>query len=148
MEAKKLDFRVNENGCFIATSHRLNKDGYCHFRFRGKDVRAHRLIFEECFGEIPKGLVVRHKCDVPSCVNPEHLELGTHKENMKDRDIRGRGAMGEKNGRSAIDSDQVRKIKKMLNSGITIREISKLYELSFTTVWRIKKSILWKHIAV
>lgn len=71
-----------------------DRDGYGVQSFRygnlTRQVRAHRMIWEECFGPIPEGLVLRHKCDNPPCVNPEHLELGTIGDNNRDRVERGR----------------------------------------------------------
>ena len=61
-----------------------NGDGYGRFRHNGNLVGAHRLSYEMCIGPIPDGKQVLHSCDVPNCVNPEHLFLGTHRDNMID----------------------------------------------------------------
>ena len=68
-----------------------NVNGYGRLRIKGKLKLAHRVIWELKIGRIPKGLDVLHSCDNPSCVNPQHLWLGTHQQNMKDRDKKGRG---------------------------------------------------------
>jgi hypothetical protein len=68
-----------------------DKDGYgTVYVGNYKTVRAHRHVYEECIGPIPNGLILRHKCDNPPCVNPNHLEPGTQKDNARDRDERGR----------------------------------------------------------
>lgn len=56
-----------------------------------KMKKAHRLIYEECFGPIPGDLLVLHHCDNPPCVNPEHLHLGTPADNVREMLERGRG---------------------------------------------------------
>ncbi|CAH1205787.1 hypothetical protein PAECIP111893_02418 [Paenibacillus plantiphilus] len=144
---KFLDFKVSKNGCFIANSHRPNKHGYIHFWHNGRDVRAHRLVYEECFGEIPEGLVVRHKCDVRNCINPEHLELGTIKENSMDMVIRGRSTYGERNGKSKIDERTATIIKAKLNSGLTAKSVAMEFNLKPSTVEKIKSGQSWKYLA-
>lgn len=66
--------------------------GYGRRWFRGSPWRAHRVAWVEAFGEIPDGLLVLHTCDNPPCVNPEHLFLGTHRDNALDRQAKGRSA--------------------------------------------------------
>lgn len=64
--------------------------GYGKFSIRGRLCRAHRVSWEIAHGPIPDGLLVRHDCDTPSCVNPDHLRLGTDAENSRDKVSRGR----------------------------------------------------------
>lgn len=86
-----------------------NPEGYCKVYHEGKVVGAHRLAYTEHHG-IPlssiAGQLVRHKCDVRNCVNPEHLELGTHQDNTDDRESRGRGAKGERSGAAKLTDAQ------------------------------------------
>lgn len=99
----RRDWTVNEtldeigwdetpSGCWEWRGSR-NEHGYGLLTLTRKGVtgaRVHRLMHERYVGEIPEGLSVRHKCDNPPCVNPAHLEIGTHQQNMQDMSERGR----------------------------------------------------------
>lgn len=63
---------------------------YGSFHYRGKNIYAHRLSYMNSFGEIPNGMEICHRCDNPSCVNPDHLFVGSHLENMRDCFSKGR----------------------------------------------------------
>ncbi len=79
-------------GCWIWTAS-TTKGGYGKIGRGRQDegtIDAHRLAYELYVGPIPVGMVVRHKCDVKLCVNPDHLELGTHADNVNDTMSRGR----------------------------------------------------------
>jgi hypothetical protein len=76
--------KVNKtNSCWLWTG-ALSSRGYGSFGVNGKTTAAHRYSYQMHIGEIPKGLVICHTCDTPSCVNPDHLWAGTQSENMKD----------------------------------------------------------------
>ncbi len=77
------------SGCWLWQGS-LTSDGYGRFWLIDRHVRAHRASYELRYGPIPEGMVVRHKCDVPQCVNPDHLELGTQADNNRDIVTRGR----------------------------------------------------------
>lgn len=78
-------------GCLLWTA-AVDKDGYGRFKTDTWTVsQAHRWAWEQENGPVPRGLVVRHTCDVPACVQPAHMRLGTHADNVRDREERGRG---------------------------------------------------------
>lgn len=78
------------SGCWIFTGCKI-KSGYGKIAVtRSKPAFAHRVAYQEMKGEIPEGMLVLHECDNPSCVNPEHLFLGTDKDNWTDARQKGR----------------------------------------------------------
>ena len=89
---------VPECGCFLWLGAPTN-NGYGAIKRKGKNYAAHRISWEVHNDQtIPAGLCVMHKCDTPMCVNPAHLRVGTVKENMADRDAKGRGRTGTRSG--------------------------------------------------
>lgn len=83
---------------------------YGYIRINKVAYVAHRIAYELTFGAIPDGLLVRHKCDNPTCCNPNHLELGTQIDNMQDAIVRGRHAKGEGCGRHKLTESQALEI--------------------------------------
>lgn len=97
----------------IIWPHCKDKFGYGQVRHHGKMVKAHRLAYCRHHGldiYALKGLVIRHKCDNTSCVNPEHLEPGTNDQNMADMVKRGRSPQGERNAQAKLNAVQVMEI--------------------------------------
>lgn len=133
---------VTETGCLLWLGFWSEK-GYGQLRINGKIKRAHRESYERSIGPIPKGLCVCHSCDVPACINPSHLWVGTHKKNMEDRSSKGRYA-GIWNGRSVLTEQEVRAIR-FTEIG-TIKEIASKYGISKSAVSAIINNISWTHI--
>lgn len=131
-------------GCWIWTAKR-NDDGYGKILFDGKSVGAHRVSHEIYIGPIPGGMYVLHKCDQPRCVNPDHLRIGTHADNMADKVARNRNARncGEKAGNSKLTEA---KILAILSDRRTQTEIAKYYGVTQAQISRIKRRETWRHI--
>jgi hypothetical protein len=146
----KLGPKDPVTGCIEWTAGR-NKAGYGRIN-RGRrgegTVLAHRLVWELKHGPIPPGMEVCHSCDNPPCCNDVHLYLGTHQENMADRDAKGRGnqVKGEDSGRSKLTTADVLKIRRLLAAGELQRVIAADFGVLHQTVSKIKSGKLWKHL--
>jgi hypothetical protein len=78
-----IKFYTDRTGaCWMWLGGKKKTDGYGQAKYKGKSVMAHRLSYEAFIGEIPNGMTVHHKCAVPSCCNPDHLELATNRDNV------------------------------------------------------------------
>jgi len=101
---------------------------------RPKQILAHRFSFVLHFGFIPPGMDVCHKCDTPACVNPDHLFLGTHAQNMADRNRKGRQAKGERVGNAKLTDVQREEIRSRVSSGEDYRAIAPEYGVTTETI--------------
>jgi len=90
---------------------RTDSDGYGRIKRDGRFIGAHRAAYELHYGESVAGKFVCHRCDNPRCCNPGHLFLGTHQDNMADRNAKGRTASGTQNGRAKLNWQIVRAIR-------------------------------------
>jgi len=112
------------NDCWQWTGTK-DRDGYGRFRIPGKGLRgSHRIAWSLVNGTIPIGLCVLHKCDNPSCVNPDHLFLGTQQDNIKDMVAKGRQSkmFGLRNPKCKLTDDQVREIRIAYTEGISTQK--------------------------
>ncbi len=125
--------------------------GKWYGRHTEKGVRkyAHRLSYEYHKGPIPEGLSVLHKCDVPLCINPDHLWAGTHLENVADMVAKNRhakersGPRGEGTANAKLNEAQVMEI---LGEQGRHGDIGKRYGVSQHAVSCIKRGATWKHV--
>ena len=132
--------QADENGCLNWTRGK-NKYGYGHFRYKGKLRHPHRLSWELYHQHpIPDGAYILHSCDNPACINPEHLHIGTHADNMREKVERGRVV-----NRTFTESDVI-KIRQIAASGISQSEIARQLGVGVTTVRYIVKRRTWRHI--
>lgn len=133
---------VTESGCWLWDGF-LDKGGYGHISIKGWPVRAHRASWLAYRGEIPDGLCVLHECDVPSCINPSHLFLGTDEDNMRDRARKNRVAFGTRSGQSKLKPDQVLAIRA---SDLSDRELARLYGVSAPSISSIRRRQTWARL--
>lgn len=113
--------------------------GYGHIRVGGKVRGAHRVSYELYLGAIPKGMHVMHRCDNPLCVNPEHLQLGTHQDNMADMYTKGRrkAATGLRNGAAKLTPEAKQAI---LASPLPSEKLGPMHGVSGSLVRKIRQA--------
>jgi hypothetical protein len=138
-----IEYEIDGNGCWNCTSHSLNCDGYPRIKINHLQRAIYRFVCEEKVGEIPKDMEVRHKCDNRLCINPDHLELGTHKENINDMISRKRFVVGSDHGKSKLTEEDIVKI---IKDDRRYKEIAKDYGVANTTICEIKNGKRWKHV--
>lgn len=146
--------KVNKNttsGCWEWTANRNNK-GYGMFSvssYAGKQL-AHRLSFKDANGPLERGALVLHNCDNPKCVNPAHLRIGTHKDNVADMDQRNRRVTNPPRGEEAYNSIlsdyQVVQMRRAYISGVSKTEIASANGMSKASIDDITSGRSWKHL--
>lgn len=148
-QGKEIILEKQENGCIKCISHCTDKDGYVRIRYNKKHDRLYRVLYQQKYGEIPKGLVLRHLCNNAWCCNIEHLKVGTQKENMQDMIKCGRSLLGKPNLRARGTKSPFNKltenqVKEIYLSNLGCKKLSKLYNVSRSNIRNIKKKLQWK----
>lgn len=141
---------VTESGCWFWMACLMNK-GYGQFWNGEKVVLAHRASYSMMVGEIG-GMDVLHKCDTPCCVNPDHLFLGTHRQNMEDMARKGRSdknwkVRGSDSCHSRLSAGQVLEIRRLYATGAhSQRDLARQFDVSQPAIKCITKRQVWRHI--
>lgn len=136
---RKVDTTGGPDACWpwLASKQRA---GYGHLYYRGRVTRANRVAWMLERGPIPDGIHVLHRCDSPGCVNPAHLFLGTHADNMADRSAKGRAS---RRGNPRLTADQVAAIRHRLTLGARGIDLAAEYGVHPATIKRIKARRAW-----
>lgn len=139
---------IPECGCWVWDGIRSGNNGYGVATFNGGREPAHRFSYKANVGDIPDGMSVCHTCDVPNCVNPDHLFLGTHLDNMRDKVKKGRcqALRGDKNPYHKLTEDQVVVIKQMLRCGADRGEVAATFGVVPGTIGHIIAGRTWLHV--
>jgi hypothetical protein len=132
----------NECGCWIWNGSKTAA-GYGMITIKGVVRYAHRMAYEEYRGPITGGMFVCHRCDNPSCVNPDHLFLGTNNENVADMVAKQRQAKGERVQSSKLTEDKVAIIR---SSTKLQRELAQEFGVSQSLISMVRSRQLWAHI--
>lgn len=137
------------SGCWLFTAG-CNHGGYGRVRdASGRMVKAHRVSYEHFKGPIPLQMFVMHACDVPCCCNPDHLTIGTPKDNTSDMVRKGRHVAGKsrqcgvQNSQSKLTDEAVRHIRQRKMTGVAY---ANLYGVHPTTISSVLRGQAWAHV--
>lgn len=134
---------VPESGCLLWTSSTRGK-GYGSIKHGvGNSVYAHRAMYELTKGKIGEGMLVCHTCDTPSCINPNHLFLGSNNRNMKDMVEKGRQMHGERHVCAVLSEQQARSV---FDSTLNSKALSKKFGVSISAIRHIRAGRTWRHL--
>jgi len=112
-----------------------------------KYKRCHRVAWELLIGPIPSGMNVLHSCDTPGCVNPDHLFLGSHLDNAKDRNAKGRNAYGERSPNAKLTENDVREIRRRYTAGgISQMKLAAEFQVDQTIISDVVRRNSWNHV--
>lgn len=142
---ERLREKVTEDtntGCWLWGG-TLNDSGYGIIMIDGSVQRAHRVSYEVFKRERPGSKQVCHSCDNPRCINPDHLWLGTHNDNIQDAVKKGRMHLGEKHGMAKLTENDVREIRNSPLSGV---ELAKKFKVGNMTISNVRRFKVWKHV--
>lgn len=142
----------SKNNCWpiLGISTNKTQGAYATITVNNKTVPAHRFSYMYHKGKIPKGYVVRHKCDNPRCVNPDHLEIGTQRDNALDHVER------EPNKSIKLNTECVKVIKWFLqendkkdwpNSQLA-KKLANFHRVRTDTIYGIKSGLTWKQVTI
>lgn len=129
-----------KNDCWIYNEKMRDKSGYGLCSVNGVTRKSHRVSYEVFKGEIPRNMMVCHSCDNPSCINPDHLWIGTNSENIIDMVKKNRSKQAK------LSPDQVIEIRNMYKNDNKFKWIADLFGISDTHITKIIKRLKWKHI--
>lgn len=121
---------------------KLSDQGYAVIKYHQKAYKVYRVMWERANGEtIPAGMSACHRCDNPACVNPEHIFIGTHDENMRDMISKGRQSAPR-----GLTDDQVRTIRAAVKGGARQKDVCDAMGIGSDTVSRIVNYKLYKNV--
>jgi len=130
-----------DSGCWkwIGTK---NKKGYGMMVYKGRIHASHRVSWQEFYGEIPEGMLICHKCDNPSCVNPDHLFVGSNQDNMDDMKQKGRASKSkdkQKSRRKISREKELEIIERYKTSNVTQKSLANEFGIALNHVRRLTR---------
>ena len=147
---KRFFSKVEQGGkdeCWLWVGSRRSDTGYGQIWNAGKMNKASRISYLLAFGPIPNGLHVLHRCDNPPCVNPHHLFLGTHRDNMDDKHRKQRCPIGSDVPASKLTDEKVVELRKRFKPGTdSYLTLAREYGISTRVLYTIVNRKGWKHV--
>jgi len=134
-------YKVQSDGCWRWLGHLDKNTGYGLMYFEGRRMGAHCASYLLHVGEISEGFYVCHHCDNPSCVNPDHLFLGTQLHNMADCVLKGRNAHGERAGQAKLSSAKAEYIR---GSVYSHKYLAEKFGVSPAAIYCVRAGKTWK----
>lgn len=147
----KYVLKDEDNGCWLWQAC-TTTFGYGQFYFERRLQNAHRVSWQIFNGDLPRGIFVCHKCDNPPCVNPDHLFLGTHEDNMDDRKnkrrfVHGKKYYGSSSPFSKLTDEQVLEILSLYNTdNVQQKELAKRFGVTQACIWYIVNGKTYKDL--
>lgn len=135
---------IRQEGCWN-WKYALHKSGYTVMKHGRKQTSGHRTSWMVHNGPIPDRMLVLHKCDNRACTNPDHLFIGTSKDNVEDMHKKGRGRWG-KSCLHIEDIETVKEIKTLLTLEVPHSKIARKFGVSVYAISNIKHGKTWKHV--
>jgi hypothetical protein len=148
VERFNAKWRKDDSGCWLWQAAIAGK-GYGQLRAiprRLGYLYAHRFSWEMVNGPIPDGLMVLHSCDVPACVNPEHLFLGTNADNHKDMKAKDRHLYGERNAEAKLTERDILDIYALSDASVAQKAIGAKFGIGQGCAWKIIHGHRWNHL--
>jgi len=138
-----VEYSDGDDPCWLWTGY-IADNGYGTIHYQGESDLVHRVSYEFFNGDIPENMYVRHTCHERNCICPEHLVLGTHKDNMKDMTEANRQAKGEDINNSKLTKEDVLEIKKLISDGKHYQyEIAEMFDVKRSTITDINRGKTW-----
>lgn len=145
MERHSARYEYDTNGGCWLWKGAAQPLGYGQIKVDGRMSLAHRVSWELHRGPIPEGICVLHRCDIPACVNPDHLFLGTRGDNNQDKYSKGRAVnlSGENHWKAKLTAAQVKEIHEQRAAGAKLSELAQRFGVHFATIGRIARGKAW-----
>lgn len=144
---------AKSDGCWLWTG-AIGRKGYGKFGIWGRKQGwegAHRASWRLHYGDVPDGVFVCHRCDVPSCVRPDHLFLGTDADNVRDMHGKGRWSpnvsrAGAANNSAVLTDEDVNRVRLLFAQGMSRAGLARTFGIGWSTVDDVVQRRTWRHL--